>query len=201
MDIRFYSGTMTMYFSGEFEEELQEEAQVYSQVCLWQEALLEELSNLCDVETWNEKNKNFLCKYIDELDLASLKLCIAYYENKLSFPLKIKSTWKEDKIFRKLNKTKFPCIMKGEVFLPFSFDFQFTFSNVDEEPSLYGSIYTLQKECEKLFSILGFDRNQLESYLKNESQLPIDKARKALAQCDQVISHALTHHTCVWIDC
>lgn len=208
MDIRLYSGTITSYYTGDFEpeetmeeDEIQDSMEILEQVMVWQTALLEELSTICTCEAWDETHKNVTCDYIDELDLASLKLFIAYNEDKKPIPSKIKSTWKEDKVYRKMKKTKFPSIVKGEVFLPFPFDFQFTFANADNEISTFGSIDTLEKECEKLLSLLNVDKEHMDDDLKETGDNLLDKAKVACIKIYQIVLFAKEYHTCIWLDC
>lgn len=208
MDIRLYSGTLTSYYTGEFEPEeileednLKDTVEIYEQVLVWQSALLEELSPICKCNKWDETNKYVHCDYTDEMDLAALKLFIAYHEDKKPVPAKIKSTWKEDKVYRKMKKTKYPSIIKGEVFLPSDFDFQFTFANADNEISTFGSIYTLEKECEKLIDLLNIDKEKTKDYLEYTGDNLTDKAKIACIQIYQCVLFAKEHDTCIWIDC
>lgn len=164
----------------------------------WQSALLEALSEIMpDLQPWSETNSETLNAEIDETELASLALLCAYTEAKKPVVKQLKSMWDEDKIYQKAindSQSKFKQILRSvDCFLPYDFDFNFEFADINQDEMLFGSVYELKNELDAL---------NMRTFSKNSESLNSVElmAKSAYDKLLQLCEFAITQQVILWIN-
>ena len=165
----------------------------------WQTSMFDALNEIYpDLKAWDESNKEHLTLEIEETELAALTLLCAYTEEKKPLITQVKSMWDEDKVYQKAianQKSKFKQLYRSvDCFIPYDFDFNFEFVDINEDEMLFGSVLELKKELDYL-AMRAFEQQPVDS--KNQVA---KMAHHAYSQLSKLANFAIEHHLPLWVN-
>lgn len=158
----------------------------------WYEALSEACKEIEIDLKWDEQAQQVSNQTIDENALFALSLCAAYLDEGKEPPLKLKSTWDEDKIYlsaMKNKKAKFRYFYQDiDCLLPADFNFSFVFADLNGEEMVYASLIEFENQL-----------NKIQKQLNGKSNPCIDLAKQAILFYSDLIQKAKSDHLPLWI--
>lgn len=151
--IQFYQTTCAKrFYENKDSDDVQSTKEITNQVCLWQEALLEQLYELIkDLKPWHETcDVEETCLEVDDALYDTLFASILSLEHHKPLP---SSSDSENKMLQKYEKgfldskyKQFHC----DIWLPYDFSFTFDYIDAAQTNMSFGSLYAFQKEIKKV---------------------------------------------------